>query len=85
MSGRQFTEWQIYESLEPFGERGHYWRMGQLCATMANVNRAKKSDKVYTAEDFMPTTFQPEPDEDVVPPDEFARLKALQASVRRTP
>ena len=57
--------------------------MGQLCATMANVNRAKKSDKVYTAEDFMPVTFKPEQEDATPQPDEFARLKALQESVRR--
>ena len=84
MSARQFTEWQLYEVVEPFGERGHYWRMGQICAAIVNSQRTKKTDPIAKAEDFMPDTFQPEPDDDVEQPDEFTRLKNLQASMRRS-
>lgn len=84
MSGRQFAEWQAYEMVEPFGERGHYWRTGQLCAAIVNSQRAKKTDPIAKAEDFMPDTFQPATDEAVEQPDEFTRLKNLQDSVRRS-
>lgn len=76
MSGQQFTAWQLYELVEPFGERAHYWRTGQLCAAMFNSQRTKKSDRVAKAEDYMPNTFSNEPDEDQPPVDEFTALKA---------
>lgn len=44
----------VYYNIEPFGERAAYWRAGQIAATIANVNRRKKSDRVLLPEDFMP-------------------------------
>lgn len=77
MSAKRFTEWQLYEMVEPFGERAAYWRNGQVCAAIANSQRTKRSDPVATAEDFMPKTFRN--DEDEAPPaDEFDQLKAQQ-------
>lgn len=73
-------EWQLYEALEPFGERAQYWRAGQICAAVMNSQRTKKSDPLATAEDFMPRTFtEQEPDEDA--PSDYQRLKALHESV----
>lgn len=39
--------------LEPWGERPDFLRMGILAATIANVNRSRKS-KAFRAEDFIP-------------------------------
>jgi hypothetical protein len=46
---------------------------------LANVNRTKKSDKSYTAEDFMPKsmTAQPESDPEVVSRTITDRFQAL--------
>ncbi len=83
MSGRRFTRWQLYEQVEPFGERAAYWRAGQICATFANIQcRTKKTDEVLTAEDFMPATFRDEDPEPPEGPSEYQRMKAL--SERRT-
>ncbi len=80
MSGRRYAEWQLYEALEPFGERAQYWRTGQICAAVVNSQRTKKSDPVAKAEDFMPRTLtEQDPDEDA--PSDYQRMKALQASV----
>ncbi len=83
MSGRQLTRWYLYELVEPFGERGAYWRTGQICATVANAQRTKKTDPVWRAEDFMPATFQdeePEADEGI---SEYQRLKAMSEQMKR--
>ena len=76
MPAKQFTAWQIYEMVEPFGERAHYWRNGQVCAQIHNSQRAKRSDPIAKAEDYMPRTFTDTDDEtDTTGPDEYDRLK----------
>lgn len=89
MSAKQFAEWMVYEQLEPFGERAHYWRTGQICAAVRNSQRAKESDSIAHAEDFMPKTFfeNDEDDEASEMPGDggFAQLKALHESVNRRP
>lgn len=80
MSGRQFTAWQLYEAVEPFGERAQYWRAGQICAAVTNSQRTKRSDPIATAEDFMPRTFSPDQDDAEAQgsgPDEYDQLKAV--------
>jgi hypothetical protein len=84
MSARRFTQWQLYEIVEPFGERAAYWRAGQLCAAIHNSQRAKRTDPVLKPEDCMPRTFSSE-DDDVAPVDEFDQLKALHGCARRRP
>lgn len=49
----QFAEWRRLYAAEPFGEERADLRMGQICAIIANVNRSKRSDKVFSATDFM--------------------------------
>lgn len=53
MSGHEFIEWMAYEQLEPFGPLADEFRHGQVCATLANVNRGRDTD-AYSAADFMP-------------------------------
>ncbi len=84
MSAKQCTDWQAYESVEPFGERAHYWRTGQICAAIHNSQRTKKSDRVAKAEDFMPDTFRDETDEDAsTPTDDYDQLKAVHDRAQR--
>ncbi len=55
MSVSEFYEAMLLEQLEPFGERGEYYRAGMICATIANVQRdPKKRATPYTPEDFFP-------------------------------
>ena len=42
-----------YERLEPFGPLASDLRSGQVCATVANVQRGPKTEP-YGASDFMP-------------------------------
>ena len=53
MDSHEFTEWQIYEAIEPFGEQRADLRSGIIAATIANVNRGK-GQKAFSATDFMP-------------------------------
>jgi hypothetical protein len=52
LDARELAEWQVFASIEPFGEERDDLRAGQVCATVANVNRAK-GGKVLKATDFL--------------------------------
>ena len=43
MSVAEFIEWQILESLEPFGDRRADIHAGIIAATIANVNRSAET------------------------------------------
>lgn len=43
-----------FERLEPWGALADEFRIGQVAATIANVNRASDNSPVYSAGDFMP-------------------------------
>ena len=44
-----------YARLEPFGPEADDWRLAQLLALTAEINRdRKKRQRPYTPEDFMP-------------------------------
>lgn len=58
MSATEIRDWQIYDSLEPFGEERADLRMGILAALMINLRRTKPSDKVYKPRDFMPNFYE---------------------------
>jgi hypothetical protein len=50
----EFTEWQAYYELEPFGEEIADLRHGVATAVLANVNRnAEARPKPYAANDFI--------------------------------
>ena len=57
MSAHRFAEWQAYCAIEPFGPPAAFWQAGLIASMLANVNRTKKSQKTFTAEDFMPRTM----------------------------
>ena len=54
VSAKELTYWNAYHVLEPWGEERADLRSGTLTAMLANVNRRKRSDKVYKPSDFMP-------------------------------
>lgn len=54
MSGNEFLEWMAYERLEPFGPMAADFRAGEICATVANVQRRKECEP-FKASDFMPS------------------------------
>lgn len=49
-------EWQAYEQLEPFGERGAWHRAGLIVAMLVNVQPKKKGARntMIEADRFMP-------------------------------
>ena len=53
MTGEEFVEWMAYERLEPFGPLADEFRLGQVCATMANIKRTKDTAP-FEASQFMP-------------------------------
>jgi hypothetical protein len=71
------TEWQIYESIEPFGEQRADLRAGIIASVIANVNRGK-GQKPFTATDFMPY-LEKEEDKVSTEAETRAHLAALQA------
>ncbi|MDH6185480.1 hypothetical protein [Polaromonas sp. CG_23.6] len=54
ISSLEFTEWQAYYTLEPFGEEIADLRHGVATAVLANVNRSVKDrPEPYRADDFI--------------------------------
>ena len=39
ISSAEFTEWQAFYQLEPFGPEAQSWRAAMLASILANVNR----------------------------------------------
>jgi hypothetical protein len=54
LTSRQVSEWWAYDTLEPFGERVDWLRMGVLAATIVNCTPRKKGSKAAKPEDFIP-------------------------------
>lgn len=55
ISSAEFTEWQAFYQIEPFGPEADSWRSAMLASILANVNRdPKKKREPYTIDDFMP-------------------------------
>lgn len=53
ISSQEFTEWQAYYSLEPFGQEPDDLRAATLAALTANANRdGKKQPRPFTVNDF---------------------------------
>ena len=51
MSSSEFSEWQAYYELEPFGAWRDNWHFAQLTALLFNINRG--SGKALSPADFM--------------------------------
>ncbi len=92
MSSREFSEWQAYWNLEPFGERVVQYQLATLCALMANAFRdPEMQPEPFETEDFMPagparsidaTDEMDEPEPELL----YARLRAaLMGNSRGNP
>jgi len=74
MSSSEFSEWQAYNTLEPFGEDRADLRMGILAATTVNMLKGKgKPAKV--------TDFIPQFGRDRVDPEKVLRTKLKQIAL----
>lgn len=55
MSSQEFSEWQAFARLEPFGEERADLRSAIVAAVIANTQRnPKKRAKPFEVQDFMP-------------------------------
>lgn len=55
MSSREFTRWQRYAAVEPFGSPRDDLRAGEIAALIANVNRdSRRRPQPFTPGDFFP-------------------------------
>jgi uncharacterized protein DUF4035 len=55
MTSRQFSEWMVYASLDPFDAEREDMRVGLIVSAIYNVNRdRKKRAKPFTITDCMP-------------------------------
>jgi len=55
ITSAEFTAWQAYADLEPFGPDAEAWRAGTIAATIANAYRdRKRKPQPFVPQDFMP-------------------------------
>lgn len=59
VSSSDFTQWEMLEQIEPFGERAHYLRTAMLCALLVNINRVE-GQPAAEIDAFMPSTMRVE-------------------------
>lgn len=52
MDSAEFTDWQVYDAIDPIGERRADMRMALLCQLIANIHRDPKRG-AYTLDDFL--------------------------------
>lgn len=78
ISSREFAEYWVHYTLEPWGAEREDLRSGIVAATVANVNRdPKKRPRPYTPEQFMPQ-LGAIPDDDEVTDEEAALAHAAR-------
>lgn len=76
MSGSEIREWELYEQIEPFGERRADVRAAMIASVIANANRdPKRKPSPFTIDDFMP--FKEADNGDEEPNDEDVAAKAM--------
>ena len=78
MTSKEVTEWQLFEQMEPFGERGADLRAGVIAAVLCNLLESGKDVKARQPADFFPALREATP-EPVV--DSRAALRALAESL----
>jgi hypothetical protein len=81
MPASDFHEFMIYESLEPFGERGAYVRAGIIASTDANIHRGKDQSP-YSPSDFMPS-LEAADEPELTPEELHAKFAALVLKRKR--
>ena len=79
MTSAEFTYWQEYAAIHPFGPEADLWRSAVIAATVANTAGPKKGGKAWQPKDFTPANprkkWAPLPDN--LPPE--VRQKLLEA------
>lgn len=79
ISSREFAEYWVHFTLEPWGNEREDLRSGIVASTVANANRdPKKRPKPYTPDQFMPKLAGPEPDDDELTDEEAAAAHAAR-------
>lgn len=61
---REFSEWQAFYGIEPWGEERADLRMGIMASVIANAHRDPKKSRPFKPRDFMPN-FDPPKQQDV--------------------
>lgn len=81
------AEWEAFFQIEPFGPPAEFWCAGAIRSTIVNVNRTKKTQKLATAEDFMPDTFtaRAEPAQQDVGETVVRAFKEMEVLAKRGP
>lgn len=80
VTSAEMTEMMAFDQLEPFGSLADEFRLGQIAAVAANVNRnEERRPEPFTAADFMPALAAAReranrPPEDETPEQTRARL-----------
>ncbi len=77
MDAADFMNFMVYESIEPFHDRRGDIQAGMICSILANVNRTKKSDKVYSPMDFVPK-WDAEPPKPQTADQQLAMMRMIQ-------
>jgi hypothetical protein len=54
ISAEQYLNWLSYYEISPWGYEIENYRSGIIASAIMNVNRSKKSDKLFTLDDFFP-------------------------------
>jgi hypothetical protein len=83
MPASDFHEFMAYESLEPFGECGDYFRAGIIASTNANIHRGKDQSP-YSPSDFIPSLDNDEKESELTDEELHAKFAALVVK-KKTP
>lgn len=75
----EFVEFMVYEGIEPFGDRRGDVQAAVVSSTIANVNRSKPSDRLFTVADFMPE-WEPKPVVRQTPQEQLAMMLMIQSA-----
>lgn len=89
MSSLEFSRWQAYARLEPFGPLRDDYRAAQVVTMLGNINRDRKQHpEPFTPGDFFASLApDPEPDPDPVQQSEvlLEKMRVLFAPFLQTP
>ena len=78
MDAADFMNFMVYESIEPFHDRRGDIQTGMICSILANINRTKRSDKLYNPMDFVPKWDAEPVKQPQTPQQQFAMMKMIQ-------
>lgn len=77
MSAEEFSEWQAYYTLEPFGELRADLRSGVVASLLYNINRPKTAEALSPA-DFMLFQEREKPADETPPDSDAMRSRFLK-------